>query len=117
MPLVSLVTSVEVTEPDKRSQLLAQLSAKTAELLGKPEAYVMVSLETGATMLMGGEPGPTAFLDVRALGEMTGGTTAALAEALTTVVHDALDVDPGRIFLNFNGLARDMWGHNGRTFA
>lgn len=117
MPLVRMVTNVELDETEKRNQLLHVLSEKTAELLGKPEAYVMVCLQSGATMLMGGESGPTAFLEVRALGEMTGATTEALTEALTAVVQSAIDVEPGRIFLNFSGLARDMWGHRGHTFA
>ena len=40
-----------------------------------------------------------------------------ISEALTRVVVDELQVEPSRIFLNFSGLARDMWAHHGRTFA
>jgi phenylpyruvate tautomerase len=69
MPLLKLETTVVLTE-DKRKALLASLSKTVAEIIGKPEQYVMVAIGQ-ASMLMSGNPGATAFVDVRSIGGLT----------------------------------------------
>ena len=77
MPFVRLTTSAVI---DERTDLMRSMSATTARLLAKPEAYVMVAVDEAA-MLMSGSEDPAAFIDVRALGTMSPEITAALSRA------------------------------------
>ena len=115
MPLVKLHTS-EPVPADRRDGLLRALSATAASALGKPEAYVMVAMTDGP-MLMGGRPGPAAFVDVRALGAIAGPKTADLSARITAILVEQLAIPGERVFLNFTEFAGKDWGHDGGTFG
>ena len=53
MPTLRLLTNVEI-DPASRPALMARASRTVAKLLGKPESYVMVILESGRDLLFGG---------------------------------------------------------------
>lgn len=116
MPLVRLQSTGSLGDPE-RATLMKALSSTTARVLAKPESYVMVVLELGASMLMAGSPEPAAFLDVRAAGEIESETARNLSRELSAVVADALAVELDRIFANFTGVSRTHWGHRGATLA
>ncbi|ADC61934.1 hypothetical protein Alvin_0991 [Allochromatium vinosum DSM 180] len=50
MPTLRLLTNVEIAA-DSRPELLARASRTVADLLGKPESYVMVILEGGRGLM------------------------------------------------------------------
>ena len=70
MPLLKLETTVVLTD-EKRKSLLASLSRAVAGAIGKPEQYVMVSISQAA-MVMSGEAGGAAFVDIRSIGGVSG---------------------------------------------
>ena len=57
--LLALQTSSSLSN-QQRHELLAPLSRIVAECIGKPERYVMVTIDQTA-MLMGGVEGPAAY--------------------------------------------------------
>jgi phenylpyruvate tautomerase PptA (4-oxalocrotonate tautomerase family) len=67
MPTLRILTNAQVF-PEDRPGLLAQASRTVAEMLGKPESYVMVILEDGRDMLFAGTRAPAAYLELKSLG-------------------------------------------------
>lgn len=115
MPLIKLETSAALDE-HKARDLAALLSKTVAEEIGKPEQYVMVSV-VPSTMLMGGQPGPTAFADVRSIGGLNSSVNRSLSEKICSLIGDKLGVPPNRVFVSFTEYAGTHWGWDGRTFG
>jgi len=115
MPLISLHTSVAVSE-DKRAELLAALSRITAESIGKPEQYVMAVIQEGA-FLMSGEPGPAAFVEVRSIGGLSANVNRTISDKLCALLSESLATSPERVYINFTEVSASNWGWNSATFG
>ena len=61
-----MLTNVQV-DPSYLPELMARASRTVADLLGKPESYVMVILESGRDLLFGGSAEPAAYLELKSL--------------------------------------------------
>jgi phenylpyruvate tautomerase PptA (4-oxalocrotonate tautomerase family) len=114
MPLLQLKTSAEVSE-DQKNQLLSELSGAVASVTGKPESYVMVTVQA-ADISMAGSPGPAAFLDIRGIGGMDPSTNKALSAKVCEVLAGALNLPGDRVYMNFTDIPASNWGWNGSTF-
>ncbi len=115
MPLLHLTTSRHLSAEEERT-LAAGLSRRAAALLGKPERYVMVVVESGRTMTFGGSDEACAYLQLKSLGlpeERTGEFSAALCDHLA----EALEMDVERIYIEFSSPPRHLWGWNRTTFG
>jgi phenylpyruvate tautomerase PptA (4-oxalocrotonate tautomerase family) len=86
-----------------------------AELLSKPERYVMVIVEQAA-LRFGASTADAAFVDVRSIGGLDADTNAALAARLCELVERYGGVAPQRTFLNFANVEPSSWGYDGATF-
>jgi phenylpyruvate tautomerase PptA (4-oxalocrotonate tautomerase family) len=115
MPLLKLETTVVISEA-KRQALLASLSKIVAEIIGKPERYVMVAAGQAA-MQMSGNPGDAAFVDVRSIGGLSDEVNRKLSQKVCQLLNDSLGVPPNRIYLNFTDVQGSHWGWNGNTFG
>lgn len=117
MPLISIHTSARVSE-EVADALLPQLSQRLADLLEKPERYVMTCLHPPLQMTLAGTSNPPcAFVEVKSIGSMTPEQTRAISGEVCTRLEEALGVAPARTYLEFSDVARHMWGHDGTTFA
>ena len=116
MPLLRLTTNQEMATTEARADFLRQASAQLAELLGKPEAYCMVTLDTGASLLFAGTDEPAAFAELASLG-LPADATKRLSAALCDLVQEGLGVAPGRVYIHFQDVERPMWGTNRTTFG
>lgn len=114
MPLLRIQTNLNPTETQRQS-LLRTASQQVAALLGKPERYVMVSLEHNTAMLFAGKDAPLAYLELKSIGLPTA-KTGELSQALCTLLHQALGIDADRIYIEFSDAERTLWGWNGGTF-
>lgn len=115
MPLLHLATNLEM-HPESELAMATALSSKAAELLGKPESYVMVIVQGNQNMTFGGSSAPCAYLQLKSLGlpeERTGDFSAALCEQ----IGKELGIDTSRIYIEFSSPPRHMWGWNGSTFG
>lgn len=115
MPLLTITTNLVVAE-EHQSQLLAKLSSIVARLLGKPESYVMVMLQAGQPMLMGGTDEPCAFLQLKSLG-LPEDSTASLSTMLCDAITGQLRIPANRIYIEFANSQRHLWGWDRGTFG
>ncbi len=111
MPMLSLKCTQEISDDLKR-----ELSAAVAETLGKPEQYVMVVVEK-ASMLMSGEKGDAAYVEVKSIGGLNGTVNATLTKKICSLLHDLLLIPSERIYVTFQSVERDYWGWNGSMFG
>ena len=115
MPLLKLETAVVLPE-EKRKALLAALSKTVAETIGKPEQYVMVTTSQAA-ILVSGNPGDAAFVDVRSIGGLTDDVNRKLSQKVCKLLNDSLGIPENRVYLNFTDVEAGNWGWNGSTFG
>jgi len=114
MPTLRILTNVPVPTED-RPVLLAQASRAVAEMLGKPESYVMVILEDGRDMLFAGTPAPAAYLELKSLG-LPEAKAADYSRALCDLLAAALEIPPARVYIEFAAPPAHLFGWNGATF-
>ncbi len=115
MPLLKLETTV-VLNDEKQKDLLARLSGMVAETIGKPEEYVMVTVSSSA-ILMSGQAGDAAFVDVRGIGGLSANVNRQLAQKICRLLNQSLGVPPDRVYLNFTEVEASNWGWDGKTFG
>ena len=116
MPLVRLETNERLSQNTKTT-LCDELSHACAEVIGKPEAYVMSIVADDVVMQHGGEQGPAAFVEVHSIGGLSRTTNQALTQRLCTLISRATHVRNDRIYVTFTDVAATHWGQNGRTFG
>jgi phenylpyruvate tautomerase PptA (4-oxalocrotonate tautomerase family) len=116
MPLIKLQMTISLNE-DKRKALLASLSKILTESIGKPEQYVMATIEPEVTMMMAGKYGDAAFAEVKSIGGLTAKVNTQIARKLCALLEESLGISPNRIYLNFTNISASDWGWNGDTFG
>ncbi len=114
MPLLRIQTNLELPVADAKA-LAAKASALVSEQLGKPESYVMTSVEHNTAMQFAGTDAPLAFLELKSIG-LPESITADVSSALCQLVSAEAGIAADRIYIEFTDAPRKMWGWNGSTF-
>lgn len=114
MPLLKIQTNTRV-EAGKKQALAVSASRAVADMLGKPERYVMVSVEENPAMIFGGSDAPLAYLELKSIG-LPGNKTGEFSAALTALLGEHLGLPADRIYIEFADARGSMWGWNGGTF-
>lgn len=114
MPYLS-IQSNKALSPEQTQELLKNASQNVAEILGKPESYVMVSIPPAIPMSFAGSTDALAYLELKSIG-LPETKTSQLSETLCNLVSTAMDIDPQRIYIEFSDAPRKMWGWDKRTF-
>jgi len=112
MPLLTIRTNTEI---NNTKELALAASKKIAELLGKPESYVMVNVMTEQTLVFGGTDDGAALLELKSLG-LPESSTGNFSKALCVLIKQQLGIDESRVYIEFSNPERHMWGWNGATF-
>jgi len=112
MPLLEIITNVAIE--DKQSMAM-KASKFTAELLGKPESYVMVRLQSEQTLTFAGNANPAALIKLKSLGLPEENTTT-LSSSICNFINTELTISSQRIYIEFSNPERHMWGWDNRTF-
>ncbi len=115
MPLIKLQLT-ESVEGARAEPLLKAVSHMLAVETGKPEAYVMATIER-ADSLFGGTGGPAAFADVRGIGGFNRKVNTGVTKALCALLKDHLGIPPDRVYVTFSDIPAENWGWNNRTFG
>ena len=68
-------------------------------------------------MLMSGQPGDAAFVDIRSIGGLNDGVNRQLARKIGSLLTEMPGVRADRIYLNFTDVPAGNWGWNGDTFG
>ncbi len=114
MPYLKIQTNQPLDE-NAQQALMKKASATVAEQLGKPENYVMVTIQQGQTMLFAGTDGPLAYLELKSIG-LPEAATKDLSESLCTLMAQELDIEKNRTYIEFADAPPHMWGWDGGTF-
>jgi phenylpyruvate tautomerase PptA (4-oxalocrotonate tautomerase family) len=115
MPLLKLETNVALSD-EKKKLLLPALSKIVAETLGKPESYVMVTINPTA-ILMSGKADDAAFVDVRSIWGLSLAVNQQLSRNICTLLRESLGLAPNCVYLNFFNIDATNWGWKGSTFG
>ncbi|MEJ2213962.1 MAG: phenylpyruvate tautomerase MIF-related protein [Gammaproteobacteria bacterium] len=114
MPLLKVTTNTEA-DSFTATEVTGQLSRAVAELLGKPESYVMTIVEQNDNMSFAGTNEPLAFLELKSLG-LPEDKTTEFSENLCLLIQDLFQIPPNRIYIEFSSPDRHLWGWDKRTF-
>ena len=112
MPVLHITTNQSIDDADT---LAKQASGLVAEMLGKPEGYVMVSTNGSAGLVFAGSSDPCAHLVLKSLG-LPESETGTYSEKLCSFIEQQLGVPPSRIYIEFASPDRHMFGWNNSTF-
>ena len=112
MPLLEISTNTEV---ENAEAVARQASKLTADILGKPESYVMVKIKPAQTLLFAGSTEPAAHLKLKSLG-LPENHTAEYSSKLCSFISSSLGIESSRIYIEFSNPERHMWGWDERTF-
>ncbi len=115
MPVIKVQTSVSVPA-DRRLEILKTLSAQLAAQTGKPEMYVMTSIEPDVSMTFGGTSEPSCYVEIKSIG-LTLDETQAMSECFCQHLEQSLGVPQARIYIEFNDIRGALWGWNGSTLG
>lgn len=110
MPYLKISTNQAINK-----STLGRASRLLAELLGKPEAYVLVEAQHNPQMLFAGNDAPLAYLELKSIG-LPASATASLSAAMCTLMQEELGIREDRVYIEFADAPRHMWGWNGATF-
>lgn len=114
MPLLKIETNI-LLENDQQARLLQNASQAVAEMLGKPERYVMVTIEHNAAMLFAGNSEPLAYLELKSIG-LPASKTSEFSSQLAALLTTETGISADRIYIEFADAPRTLWGWNGSTF-
>ncbi len=112
MPYFKIQSNEELLHAD---QLIGKASKFIAEILGKPEKYVMVSLEETVPMMFGGNTNPVLYCELKSIG-LPADRTKEISSKLCTFLSNETGIETDRIYIEFSNAERNMWGWNGTTF-
>jgi phenylpyruvate tautomerase PptA (4-oxalocrotonate tautomerase family) len=114
MPYFSIETNQTIA-PSSQRDLMKKTSAFIAEMLAKPESYVMINIKSELLLSFAGTDDPVAFVRLKSIGLPKENCTE-YSEKICGFVERELKVPPNRVFIDFKNLERDMFGWNGKTF-
>lgn len=114
MPMLSIKTNVK-TAKEIHARLMSKASGLVAELLSKPEKYVMISFEDDLSMVFATSDEPAAYLELKSIG-LQGERTVELSKHLCSLLESELDIAKERIYIEFKDVPRHLFGWNSSTF-
>lgn len=114
MPLIKVETNVALDEAQSMDTAKA-LSALAADMLGKPEGYVLSVFEGGKALVFGGSDEPAAYVTLDSIG-LPEDRTAEFSATICSFLETALGVPGGRVYIAFGDIQRHLFGWDGKTF-
>jgi phenylpyruvate tautomerase len=112
MPLLEISTNTSI---ENIPQLAEQASRLAAEILGKPESYVMVRIHAEQALIFAGTDEPAAHIKLKSLG-LPQAKTPDLSAAICDFLTKQLAIHSARIYIEFSSPERHMWGWDNGTF-
>jgi len=112
MPVLKLLSNEGFLNTD---ELLKKSSKLLAEILSKPEKYVMVSFEENPEMIFGGSDDPFFYIELKSIG-LPRNRTKEISKRLCEFLTQETDIPASRMYIEFSDADGSMWGWNGSTF-
>ncbi|XP_008811444.2 macrophage migration inhibitory factor homolog [Phoenix dactylifera] len=115
MPTLNLSTNMPV-DAVIASDILKDCTKAVAKIIGKPESYVMISINGGVPMAFAGSEEPAAYGEVISIGGLGPSVNGKLSATLAEIIETKLSVDGSRFYIKFYDVQRSYFGFNGSTF-
>lgn len=112
MPLLEIITNTVV---DNEQVIATRASKLATEILNKPEAYVMVRIQTAQSLLFAGSSEPAALVKLKSLG-LPEKNTPEFSSSICDFISSEFDIKSTRVYIEFSNPERHMWGWDKRTF-
>lgn len=115
MPIIRVETSIRLDDNIKKS-FAEKLSSFASEILGKPEAVMMITILDGLSICFAATHEPSAYLELKSVGlkpEVCGDLSAKLC----AFINDELGVNPSRTYIEYKNLDPAMFGWNNKVLA
>nr|KYP63616.1 Macrophage migration inhibitory factor isogeny [Cajanus cajan] len=100
MPCLNLSTNVNLDGVDT-SSILSEATSTVAQIIGKPEAYVMIVLKGSVPISFGGNEQPAAYGELVSIGGLNPDVNKKLSAAIASILETKLSVQKSRFFLKF----------------
>ncbi|KAL2330666.1 hypothetical protein Fmac_018247 [Flemingia macrophylla] len=100
MPCLNLSTNVNLDGIDT-SSILSEATSTVAQIIGKPEAYVMIVLKGSVPISFGGNEQPAAYGELVSIGGLNPDVNKKLSAAIASILETKLSVQKSRFFLKF----------------
>src|SRR3972149_971573 len=114
MPLVSVNVTQQLDRESKET-LKKVYNDIIVEIMGKPQKYIMVIVRDKEDIYFDGSNLPSAYLEVKSIGEFTPEQTKELSKRLCDHL-EKLGIKSDRVYIEFNDAKRHLWGYNRSTF-
>ncbi|MCG7982711.1 MAG: phenylpyruvate tautomerase MIF-related protein [Candidatus Thiodiazotropha lotti] len=114
MPLLRITTNRAVDD-EQLKEVLKIASATVAEMLGKPERYVMIDFVHNPHMIFSGNSANTAYLELKSIG-LPGDRTGDFSKLLCLLMQQQLHIPEDRVYIEFSSAERHLWGWDSATF-
>ncbi|KAL6640661.1 hypothetical protein ACP70R_021784 [Stipagrostis hirtigluma subsp. patula] len=101
MPCLNVSTNVSLDGVDT-SSILAEASKTVADVIGKPEAYVMVVLKGSVPMAFGGTQEPAAYGELVSIGGLNPDVNKKLSAGIASILESKLSIPKSRFYLKFH---------------
>ena len=113
MPYINTKVTTEITF-EKEEVLKARLG-KALSLIGKPEAYLMLSFEENCHLWFAGtNDEDAAYVEVALLHSAPKVSYEKLTAEICNILSEELGIPSGRIYVKFS--ETEFWGWDGRMF-
>eukprot|EP01113_Clastostelium_recurvatum_P030906 TRINITY_DN3807_c0_g1_i1.p2 TRINITY_DN3807_c0_g1~~TRINITY_DN3807_c0_g1_i1.p2 ORF type:complete len:117 (+),score=33.23 TRINITY_DN3807_c0_g1_i1:257-607(+) len=115
MPHIAITTNQSI-DASTTDAFMKQASEVAAKETGKPEKWIMISIQERVSMIMGGTPGPVAAVRISNIGELAKERVAVLAKSLTSLLTSHFKVSGERVYIMFEYPHPSAYAWNGNTF-
>ena len=93
---------------------LQEISKELSFQTGKPENYVMTTLQTKIPMTFAGSTDPSCYVQVKSIGAID---PSRMSAAFCKLISEKLNIPRNRIYISFEDVPASLWGWDGRTFG
>eukprot|EP00250_Pteridium_aquilinum_P018212 c23990_g12_i2 orf=435-797(-) len=107
MPMLYLHTNLHI-DALLTSHILLESSAAAARILGKPDKYVMVLVESGVSMWCDAGEEPAAWAELVSIGGLTSEETENIKRALIDILEAKLCVHNLRFWIHVQDVKQNM---------
>lgn len=113
MPFIKLSTNLPVAD-DTKALIVKSLGKSISLLPGKSETWLMVDVQGGRSLFFQGSDSPCLMAEVKLYGRSDKRNYQALAEAITSLAQESLEIPSSRVYVEFE--ETPYWAFDGNLF-
>jgi len=112
MPVLKVQANKRI---DNKDEWMRSATSFMAELLSKPEKFIMVHFEENHAMMFAGSAEPLAYIELKSI-NLPESETKHFASEICAFLERTIKIPKERIYIEFANAQPNMFGWNGATF-